>query len=82
MKQILIERSVWFEEPLQEVELVEENFAKIPSCSVDNLNDENESEGYDITNQMYGIANQMYDIADQMLSTLMRIIDKYLYLFI
>ena len=36
-KQIFIERSVWFEEPLKEIELVEENYAEIPSCSVDNL---------------------------------------------
>ena len=48
MKQIFIERSVRFEEPLKEVELVEEETAEIPSRSVDHSNDENESEGSDI----------------------------------
>ena len=39
-KHIIIERSVKFDEPLQEVELVEEKTAKIPSCSTEYLDDE------------------------------------------
>ena len=35
-KQIFIERSVKFDEPLQEVELVEENSTDFPACSADN----------------------------------------------
>ena len=42
-KNIFIERSVHFEEPLQDVELVEEETAEIPSCSADHSNDENGS---------------------------------------
>ena len=47
-KHIFIERSVCFEEPLQEVELVEEETAEIPSCSADNSDDKIGSEGYNI----------------------------------
>ena len=43
-KQIFIERSVKFDEPLQEVELVEENFVYLPSCSADNLGDKSGSD--------------------------------------
>ena len=39
-KQIIIERSVKFDEPLQEVELVEEKTAEIPSYSTEYLDDE------------------------------------------
>ena len=39
-KQIIIERSVKFDEPLQEVELVEEKTAEIPSYSIEYLDDE------------------------------------------
>ena len=45
-KQIFIERSVRFQEPLQEVELVEEKTVEIPSCSADHLGDESGIEGY------------------------------------
>ena len=38
-KHIFIEISVRFEEPLEEVELVEEETAEIPSCSVDHSDD-------------------------------------------
>ena len=39
-KQIIIERSVWFDEPLQKVELVMERTAKFPSYSTEYLDDE------------------------------------------
>ena len=39
-KHIIIERSVKFDEPLQEVELVEEKAAEIPSYSTEYLDDE------------------------------------------
>ena len=39
-KQIIIERSVKFDEPLQEVELVEEKTAEISSYSTEYLDDE------------------------------------------
>ena len=39
-KQIIIERSVKFDEPLQEVELVKEKTAEFPSCSTEYLDDE------------------------------------------
>ena len=38
-KQIIIERSVWFDEPLQEVELVKEKTAQFPSYSTEYLDD-------------------------------------------
>ena len=38
-KQIIIERSVKFDEPLQEVELVKEKTAKFPSYSIEYLDD-------------------------------------------
>ena len=57
-KQIFIERRVYFEEPLQEVELVEENTAEIPSCSIDHLDDENGSEGSDIAYLMSDISEK------------------------
>ena len=47
-KNIFIERSVRFEEPLQDVELVEEETAEIPSLSAEDFGDENESVSYDI----------------------------------
>ena len=55
-KQVFIERSVRFEEPLQDVELVEEETAEIPSCSVDHSDDENGSEGSDILDIMSDIS--------------------------
>ena len=39
-KQIFIERSVQFEEPLREVELVKEKCVEIPSCSAHYSDDE------------------------------------------
>ena len=39
-KQIIIERSVKFDEPLQEVELVKEKTADFPSYSTEYLDDE------------------------------------------
>ena len=39
-KQIIIEISVWFNEPLQEVELVKEKIAEFPSYSTEYLDDE------------------------------------------
>ena len=36
----MIERSVWFDEPLQEVELVKEKTAEFPSYSTEYLDDE------------------------------------------
>ena len=39
-KQIIIERSVKFDEPLQEVELVKEKIAEFPSYSIEYLDDE------------------------------------------
>ena len=55
-KQIFIERSVRFEEPLQDVELVEEETVEIPSCSTDHSNDDNGSEGSDISDLMSDIS--------------------------
>ena len=42
-----MERSVKFDEPLQEVELVEENYVDLPSCSADNLGDKSGSDDSD-----------------------------------
>ena len=39
-KQIIIERSFKFDEPLQEVELVKEKIAEFPSYSIEYLDDE------------------------------------------
>ena len=47
-KNIFIERSVRFEEPLQDVKLVEEETDEIPSCSADDSDDENASVSSDI----------------------------------
>ena len=57
-KHIFIEISVHFEEPLQEVELVEKKTAEIPSCSADHLDDENGSEGSDIVDMMSDISEK------------------------
>ena len=57
-KQIFIERSVCFEEPLQEVELVEENPSEIPFCYADHLGDESGSEGYDFAYLIYDISEK------------------------
>ena len=57
-KQIFIERSFWFEEPLEEVELVKEKTAEIPSFFVDHLDDEIRSEAYDIADLMSDISEK------------------------
>ena len=57
-KKIFIERSVRFEEPIQEVELVEENSAEIPSCSADQLGDESGSEGSDFADIISNISEE------------------------
>ena len=54
-KQILIERNVRFEEPLQDVELVEEETAEISPHSTDDYDDENRSVSSDISYLMYDI---------------------------
>ena len=53
---IFIDRRLHFEEPLQEVELVEEETVEIPSCSADHSDDENGSEGSDISDMIYDIS--------------------------
>ena len=55
-KQIFIERSVRFEEPLQDVELVKEETAEIPSRSADDSDDENGSVSSDISDLMSDIS--------------------------
>ena len=55
-KHIFIERSVFFEESLQDVELVEEETAEIPSCFADHSDDGNGSEGFDISDMMSNIS--------------------------
>ena len=62
-KQISIKRSVQFEEPLQEVELVEENSVEIPSCSVDHLGDENGSEGYEFADMISYISDKNISVS-------------------
>ena len=57
-KQIFIKRSVRFEEPLQEVELVKEKTVEIPSCSTNHSDDEIESDGYDIADMMFDISEK------------------------
>ena len=48
-KKKFIKISVQFDDPLQEVDLVEENSADFPSCSVDNLGDKSESDDSDFS---------------------------------
>ena len=57
-KQIIIEISVWFDEPLQEVELVKEKTVEIPSCSANHLDDEIGSDGSDFYDMIYDISQQ------------------------
>ena len=52
-KNIFIEISVHFEEPLQDVELVEEETAEISSCSTDDCDDENGSVSYDFSDLIF-----------------------------
>ena len=57
-KKKIVEKSVIFEEPLQEVELVEENSAEISSCSADHLGDESGSEGSDFSEMISDISEK------------------------
>ena len=54
-KNILIDRSVLFEEPLQYLKLVEEETIEIPSLSAEDYGDENESVRYDISDMISDI---------------------------
>ena len=56
-KNIFIKRSVCFEEPLQNVELVEEETVEISSRSADNSDDENGSVSSDISDLMSDISD-------------------------
>ena len=56
-KNILIERSVCFEEPLQYLKLVEEETIELASLSAEDSRDENESVRYDISHMMYDISD-------------------------
>ena len=55
-KNIRIERSVRFEEPLQDLKLLEDETIEIPSLSAEDYGDENESMSYDILDMMYDIS--------------------------
>ena len=55
-KNIFIERSVRFEEPLQDVELVKEETVEISSRSIDDFDDENGSMRYDFSDLMSDIS--------------------------
>ena len=55
-KNIFIERSVCFEEPLQDVELIEEETVEISSRSADDFDDEIGSVNYDILDLIYDIS--------------------------
>ena len=55
-KNVFIEISVRFEEPLQDVQLVEEETAEISSHSVDDSDDESGSVSYDILDLMFDIS--------------------------
>ena len=57
-KQFFIERSIRFEDPLQEVELVEENYAEIPSRSAEQLGNESKNEGYNFAEMIYDISDK------------------------
>ena len=56
-KNIFIERSVHFKEPLQDVELVEEETVEISSRSADDSDNENGSESSEISYLMSDISN-------------------------
>ena len=57
-KQIIIEISVWFDEPLQEVELVKEKNVEFPSYSTEYLDDEIGGDGSDLEPMIYDISDQ------------------------
>ena len=53
-----MERSVKFDEPLQEVELVEENFADLPSSSADNLGDKIGGDDSNFSEMIYDVSEK------------------------
>ena len=55
-KHIIIERSVMFDEPLQEVELVKEKIAEFPSYSTEYLDDEIGCDDRDLDPMIYDIS--------------------------
>ena len=55
-KQIIIERSVKFDEPLQEVELVKEKTIEFPSYSTEYLDDEARADDPDLDPMIYDIS--------------------------
>ena len=57
-KQIIIERSVKFDEPLQEVELVKEKTAEFPSYSTEYLDDIIGGDEPDLDPVIYDISEQ------------------------
>ena len=57
-KQIIIEISVWFDEPLQEVELVKEKTVEFPSYSTKYLGDEIGGDDPDLEPLISDIINQ------------------------
>ena len=63
-KHIFIKRSVCFEEPLQEVELVEEKTVEIPSCSAKHLDDERGSEGSNFSYLMSDISEKNISVSE------------------
>ena len=63
-KNIFIERSIRFEEPLQDVELVEEETAEITSRSANDSDDENGSESYDISDIMSDFSEHNISISE------------------
>ena len=56
IKQIIIERSVKFDEPLQEVELVKEKTVEFPSYSTKYLDDEIGGDGPDFDPMIFDIS--------------------------
>ena len=58
IKQIIIERSVKFDEPLQEVELVKEKTVEFPSYSTKYLDDEFGGDELDLDPMIYDISVQ------------------------
>ena len=56
-KKRFIKRSVSFQEPLQDLQLVEEEIVKLLPLSNEDSRDENESICYDISNYMYYLSD-------------------------
>ena len=63
-KQIIIERSVKFDEPLQEVELVKEKTAEFPSYFTEYLDDEIGGDDPDLDPLIYYINVQQYSYTE------------------